>query len=97
VRQELERNRPSEPDIFCSVDLAHTAGAKALADAVVLNGGTNQRLHGCFELSRLSYFDAGRGRDVPVTSVYDSPDVTGNGQKYEDVLDLPATTKRQRY
>ena len=44
--EELQRDRTAEPDIFRSIHFAHPAGAKALADAIVLNGRTNQGVHG---------------------------------------------------
>ena len=44
--QELQRDRSSQPDVFSAVDLAHAAGAEALADAIVLNGRTGQSVHG---------------------------------------------------
>ena len=37
-RQELERHRPAEPHILGAIHLAHSAGAKALADPIVLDG-----------------------------------------------------------
>jgi len=42
MRQKLQRNRSSESDVLGFVHLSHAAGAEAFADAVVLNGGTNQ-------------------------------------------------------
>ena len=45
-RQEFECDRTTEADILRSIHFAHPTGAKALADAVVLNGRTYQRVHG---------------------------------------------------
>ncbi len=39
--QELQRHRTAEPDVLGAIDLAHAAGAEALADAIVLNGRIN--------------------------------------------------------
>ena len=44
--QELQRDRTAEADIFGAINLAHAAGAKALADAIVLNSRTNEVGHG---------------------------------------------------
>ena len=45
-RQEFQGDRTAETDILRTIHFAHAAGAKALADAIVLNGRTNQRVHG---------------------------------------------------
>ena len=39
--QELERDLAPQPRVFGQVDLAHAAGAQALAHAIVLNGGAD--------------------------------------------------------
>ena len=40
--KKLQRDRTTESNIFGAIDLAHASGAKALANAIVLNGRTNQ-------------------------------------------------------
>ena len=44
VRQELQRDLTSEPDVFGAIHLAHAAGAEAPIDPVVLHGPADRRL-----------------------------------------------------